>query len=182
MDKMLVINLFGSPNAGKSTFAASLFVSLKKRGIPAELVGEKTKELLYSGAIDQMENQFYLTALQYKKLKDLERSKTKVCISDSPLLLQLLYGQDLHYADKLNSLAIDLNTEFINYNALITRESKYSTHGRYHTEQESKEIEKDLLSKKNLLNYNIIVKGNDEGLEELTSNVLFFLDKQLNVS
>ena len=44
MKKPIVVNLFGSPGAGKSTGAADVFSRLKKLGINAELVAEFAKD------------------------------------------------------------------------------------------------------------------------------------------
>lgn len=45
--KMLVVNLFGTPGAGKSTGAAYIFSELKMRGINAELVIEFAKDKVW---------------------------------------------------------------------------------------------------------------------------------------
>ena len=44
---MLVVNLFGTPGAGKSTGAAYIFSNLKMRGINAELVTEFAKDMVW---------------------------------------------------------------------------------------------------------------------------------------
>ena len=41
---MLLVNLFGTPSAGKSTGAAYIFSQLKLKGINAELVTEFVKD------------------------------------------------------------------------------------------------------------------------------------------
>lgn len=46
-EKMLVVNLFGTPGAGKSTGVAYIFSNLKMRGINAELVTEFAKDMVW---------------------------------------------------------------------------------------------------------------------------------------
>jgi hypothetical protein len=169
---MKVINLYGAPCTGKSTFAAGLFFLLKKHNVIVELVGEKTKPIIFSGATKLLDNQLYLTALQYRNLKNLESSQIDVCISDSPLLLQYFYGQHLHYAQTLNKLTEEINQEFDNINILITRKAAYQTYGRCHTEEESKAIEERLLSFAPTLGIHLTVEGSDAGFDKLADYVL----------
>ena len=42
--KIIVINLLGSPGAGKSTTAARLFYELKMKGVKCELITEYAKD------------------------------------------------------------------------------------------------------------------------------------------
>lgn len=42
-----IINIFGGAGVGKSTFAAELFVNMKKRGISVEMPYEYPKELTW---------------------------------------------------------------------------------------------------------------------------------------
>ena len=47
MDKTIVVNLFGSPSAGKSTTATGLFHQLKLKGINCEYVSEFAKHVVW---------------------------------------------------------------------------------------------------------------------------------------
>lgn len=56
--KTLVINLFGGPGAGKSTFCASVFADLKWRDINCEMALEYAKDRVWEGSFNVLENQY----------------------------------------------------------------------------------------------------------------------------
>ena len=142
---MKLVNLFGAPCAGKTVTAAKLFAGLKSKNINAEPVGEVAKELIVLGNEIQLINQVYILGCQYRKLKDLERIGTQVAISDSPLLLQLIYCKDKPYYNEIAPLILKLNSEFDNINVYMSRSTPYQTFGRVHTEEEATRLAKEIL-------------------------------------
>lgn len=168
---MKVINLFGSPCAGKSVTAAKLFVKLKSLGVDAELVGEFAKELIYLGNEVQLVNQVYVMGSQYRKLKDLERAGVKIAISDSPLLLQLVYCQGKPYYEEIKALVLKLNDEFDNTNVYLNRLHPYQTMGRVHTEAEATDIGKAIKKAMND-NFKYSVFSNDAGIDFLEKEII----------
>ena len=50
-----VINLFGGPNVGKSTYAAHLYSQMKIRGMSVALVNEVAQEMIFEGRMDVLE-------------------------------------------------------------------------------------------------------------------------------
>lgn len=88
--KQKVLNFFAGPGAGKSTMAAAVFAELKFRGVNCELVTEYAKELCWLGELKDA-SQSDISEVQIFK-QDILRGKVDLLITDSPLLLGLIYG------------------------------------------------------------------------------------------
>ncbi len=88
--KTLVINFFAGPDAGKSTLAAELYVSLKKQGVNCELVREYAKDKTWIGDGYTLGIQPYISAKQYYRQCAVD-GKVDIMITDSPLPLGLVY-------------------------------------------------------------------------------------------
>lgn len=129
---MKVVNFFGEPNAGKSTMAAAVFASLRFRGIRAELVTEYAKDLVWAGTLSRVP-QDEILAEQYLRLQRLEESGVTLAITDSPLLLQSVYGPE-NAED-----ALDLWNTFANRSYLVVRPPwrSYAGVGRAQTEEQA---------------------------------------------
>jgi nicotinamide riboside kinase len=168
---MKLINLYGAPSSGKSVTAAQLFIKLKSQGVATELVGEFAKELIYLGNEVQLVNQVYIMGSQYRKLKDLERAGIEVAISDSPLLLQLVYCQGKSYYEEIKALVLKLNSEFDNTDIYLNRIHPYQTYGRVHTEAESNEIGIKIRKAMDN-NFKYSVFSNDEGIGFLEREIM----------
>lgn len=175
---MILINLFGAPSAGKTVIAANTFTSLKRRNVHAELVGEFAKELIYLGNETQLANQVYILGSQYRKQKDLQRYNVNVAISDSPLLLQLVYCQNKPYYPEMCALVKKLNSEFNNINVFVKRVKPYQVHGRVHSEAESDIIAANIWDSMNG-DFHFVIDGDDKGAEYLAEEVLKLADKDL---
>ena len=63
--KQKVINIFGAPNAGKSTVAAGLFYIMKINGYNVELVNESAKDLVWNGQTEHLSEQLIVFTKQY---------------------------------------------------------------------------------------------------------------------
>ena len=99
---MRVINLFGSPGAGKSTTAAGLFFLMKsdnKFVDSVELVTEFAKDLVYAERFKELEgdNQLYITAKQYSRLHRL-KNQVDYAITDSPIIQSLMYTPENYFS------------------------------------------------------------------------------------
>jgi ABC-type oligopeptide transport system ATPase subunit len=145
---MKVINLFAEAGAGKSTTAAGLFFLMKCAGYHVELATEYAKDLVHEERTKTFNDQLYITAKQNHKLF-LLNNKYDYAITDSPLLLGLVYRQDdcVSYFD---DLVFQLFNSYENVNILLTRSKPYKQIGRNQTEEESKKIRENILQ---MLNY-----------------------------
>jgi len=138
MKNTLIINLLGGPGSAKSTMMASLFAELKWHGIDCEMVTEYAKDLVWEESFKSLDNQFHVSATQYKRLKRME-GKVDIVITDSPLILGIIYGKK--EPEDLSSLILKYHNTFSNLNIFLDRKKKYNPNGRVQNEQEA--IEKD---------------------------------------
>jgi hypothetical protein len=146
MNKPIVINLFGGPGIGKSTIAALLFGKLKQNGYNAELVMEYAKDKVWEESYKTLENQIYVFGKQLHRIWRL-KDKVDFIITDSPLLLSIIY--DKENDQNLKSLVLSSFNKFNNKIYLLKRQTEYQKDGRLQTEEEAKNIDKiieDLLS------------------------------------
>lgn len=149
---MKVINFFAGPGAGKSTVAAGLFHQMKIGGFSVELVTEFAKDIVYAEDFKIFGQQDYVFAQQRHRLERL-RGKVEYVITDSPILLMVLYSEQQaawssHTNDIFKSFVINIfEREYDNINYFLHRpEEGFSKDGRYHNLDESKKIDTDILS------------------------------------
>lgn len=147
---MLVLNFFGGPGVGKSTYSAYFYSMLKMRGINCELVNEYAKQKVWEENDTILSNQVYLFAKQYVGLTKLD-GKVELAIMDSPLLLSLLYQNNLKIKDSFNKMVLDCCSEFDNINYLICKNGDYTQQGRYQSYEKAMELS---LEMKKILDYN----------------------------
>lgn len=134
----LVVNFYGGPGVGKSTMAAGVFSALKQKGINTELVREYAKDVVWEGRSHILSNQIYIFAKQLKRQSDLS-GKVDVIITDSPLLLSLIYGEN--YSECFKNLVREEFTKFNNMNIFIRRAKEYNQAGRVQTLEEAQTID-----------------------------------------
>lgn len=134
---MHVINLLGGSGCGKSTIASGLFYKMKLAGFKVELVNEYAKEVYW----DQRKTpgQVYITAKQNLKLERLQ-GKVEWVITDSPLILGLVYMPDTYFKT-FPSFLMELFNSYDNVNILLTRnpEKKFDPEGRWQKSVEEAE-------------------------------------------
>lgn len=138
---MRVINLFAGPGAGKSTTAAGLFYRLKMLGHNVELITEFAKELTWQDRQRTLEDQIYVFASQLHR-QNVLKNKVDAVITDSPLLLSLIYGDNLPHSFK--NLVVDCWYGFDNINFMLHRCTPYTPVGRNQTEAEAVELDKKI--------------------------------------
>lgn len=139
----IIINLVGAPGAGKSTGAAYLFYILKSRGINAELLTEYAKDKTWERNKTALSNQLYVLGKQYYKITRCA-DQVDVIITDSPILLSLLYGKDTPYSEELTALVHKLWELDNNLLYYIQRVKAYNPAGRNQTATESDALGEDL--------------------------------------
>lgn len=170
---MKIVNFFAGPGAGKSTLAAGLFYNLKMKGINVELATEFAKDLTWEGRNVALGNQPYIFGKQYHKLHRLV-GKVDVVITDSPLLLSLLYGETM--PESFKTFVIDINSQFDNIDLFVNRIKIYNPSGRNQTFDEAVAIDnkiRDLVWSTSKFPYSIV--GDSSGLV----NVQMIVEKNL---
>ena len=177
---MLVVNLCGAPGAGKSTGAAYVFSKLKMQGVNCELVTEYAKDKVWEEDTTALNNQAYVFGHQLFRLTKLE-GKVDVAITDSPLLLSLIYNNDKkRLGEAFNEVVKNCFNSFDNINFFIHRVKPYNPKGRLQTEKESDELSEII---KNCFIDNgeevIEVIGDIIGYEDIVYSVLERIQKNV---
>ena len=173
---MLVVNLAAPPGSGKSTGAAYIFSKLKMNGVNAEYVPEVAKDEVWEGNNKALQNQAYLFGNQYFRLSRLD-GEVDVAVTDSPLILTLLYNNDKRLGEDFNKAAMNVSNSFEQLNYFIRRVKPYNPKGRLQTEEESNALTrkiKDLMDK-HCPNYEE-VDGNQLGYDKIVSRILDYLE------
>ncbi len=178
---MLVINLFAGPGCGKSTTATGVFSLLKLHGINAEYVSEFAKDLVWEERHKTLSDQYYIWGKQYHRMWRL-RDDVDVIVTDSPLLLSILYGENV--CDSFCKTVLEtFNSTFVNLNYFLGRIKPYNPKGRVQTEEEAKEIDRktELMLLQHDVDYKTIT-GNIDGINEIVQDVLGIFNKDVQYS
>ena len=138
--KPLIVNLFAGPGAGKTTAALELTAALKKVGFNAEYVSEYAKELVLENKLDLLKDQRAVTDEQFHRLDRLRGSDVEIVVTDSPVLLGEIYGED-RIDDAYRSKILDYHNSFDNFNLFIKRGKGYQKEGRLQTRAEAVAID-----------------------------------------
>ena len=136
---MDVINIYGGPGAGKSTTAAQVFALLKHDGVNAELQREWCKAAVWDRYEAALEDQFYILAKHYRDLARFQRGGVDVVVSDSPLLMSLVYGkkEGIYF----RSYVIELYGRFVNHDVVLERQKVYEPKGRIQSKSEAEQVD-----------------------------------------
>ena len=133
---MYVVNLFAQPGAGKSTGAAYIFAKLKMAGINAELITEVAKDKTWEHNTEALKNQAYIFGKQYYRMSRC-RDKVDVLVTDSPLILSILYNEDETLGEPFNKMVSNVFKSFNNLNYWLYRVKPYNPIGRNQSEEEA---------------------------------------------
>lgn len=172
---MILVNLFGAPGAGKSTGAAYIFSQLKMRGVNAELVTEYAKDKVWEESKAVFENQAYIFGKQYFRISRCAK-KVDVVITDSPLLLSLIYNNDPVLGEEFNALVRKVMDSYDCKNYYLHRVKEYNPVGRFQDEAGSDKIGNeimDLLDKEDI-SY-ISVAGDQQGYDVIVNDIMEML-------
>lgn len=146
-----IINIFAGPGAGKSTFAASLFSEMKRRGISVEMPYEFPKNLAWEGNSSALSDQLWIFAHQHRSITQLY-GKVDYIIMDSPLMLSVLYKHwySIEYPATLydytfDELVYNIHSSYISTNIFLERNPDWHTNaGRMQNLEESIKIDNEL--------------------------------------
>lgn len=134
---MNVVNLFGGPGTGKSTTAAGLFHLMKLANMKVELVTEFAKDLVWDDR--STDDQVHILGEQYHRLYRL-KNKVDYVVTDSPLFLSIVYGQN-NTPPSWSSFVNDLYNTFTNTNIWLRRVKPYHAAGRYQDERGARALD-----------------------------------------
>lgn len=151
--KTRVVNLYGGPGTGKSTTAAALFAELKFRGVNCEYIQEYAKDKAWEFSNSDvtpkvLEAQEYIFGKQHFRLRRCAK-EVDLIITDSPLLLNLIYTPDDFPLPSLRKVVKEAYDMYDNLDIFLTRTKLYNPKGRFQTEQEAKLLDlkiKDMLN------------------------------------
>lgn len=142
----VVVNFYGGPGSGKSTWAAYFFSHLKQTGLKVELVTEFAKDMTYDGRQSELNHNWPLVlGEQFSRMFRL-RDQVDVIITDSPLLLSAVYAdvgnrRALKYEINRMKEHSGLDNEV---DVMVARTKKYESYGRNQTEFQAKELDDDM--------------------------------------
>ena len=174
---MLVINLFGTPGAGKSTGAAYVFSQLKMKGVNAELITEFAKDKVWENNEEVFKNQAYLFGKQSFKMSRC-RDKVECIITDSPLPLSIFYNNDKILGEDFNKTVMNVFNSYTNLNYLLIRTKPYNPIGRHQTEKESDELKAPMISLLNDRDISYVeITGDVDGYQRIIDETLQILRK-----
>lgn len=128
---MILVNLWGGPGSGKTTLAYYLTYRFKVDGFLAEFVGETAREShIYNSAFGAvppqlLDNQVLVAAQQYERILRLKRHGVEIAISDSPLLMSLMYCRNEKHRHWLDPLLGELDREFNTLTVFVNRSLGY---------------------------------------------------------
>ena len=138
---MKVINVFGGPGSGKSTTAAGLFFEMKKKGCNVEYVTEYAKDMTWEERSNILDDQLYILAKQNRRLARLAKHKVEYVITDSPLILGIVYALPSYY-ETFPIMVLEVFHSYNNTNFFIHRNTdNYSEIGRNQTLTEAMKID-----------------------------------------
>ena len=147
-NKTIIINLFGAPCSGKSTVASYLFYKLKTIGYKCELVTEFAKDKTYENNETALSDQIFMFANQNYRINQIIKNENlSFIITDSPLLLNIIYNKDTYVDRKLNELVKAVFDSHNNFNIFLTRGEDYQTYGRNQTKEEADLISYEIFHK-----------------------------------
>ena len=137
----IVVNLFGGPGSGKSTFMANLFYHLKCRGVEVEMAPEFAKDLVWEERVQYFDEQIYIFAKQLHRINRVN-GKVDVCISDSPLQNSYIYLKEDY--PELKAIIDKEFSKFNNLNFYVRRGLNYVQNGRNENEEQALEVDRKI--------------------------------------
>lgn len=140
------INIYGSPNAGKSKLMADIFSFLKGNHIKVEQIPEYVKKYAYAKTpIEGYMNLDAVVKHLKKEYELLSKKAVKAIVTDSPVLLGLFYAKKNNAlgARGLELILAEHERLFPSINILLKFNPSfpYDTSARYETKQESQDMQ-----------------------------------------
>jgi hypothetical protein len=173
-EKTLIVNLFGGPGTGKSSFCAAIFAGLKWKDVNCEMVLEYAKDVVWEESFSKLGNQIYIFGKQIHRIYRL-LNKVSVIVTDSPILLSMVYGEKENTVFK--DLVLSEFNKQNNMNIFLNRKKKYNPIGRMQSENEAKVLDEQI--KKMMVEKNIdffSIDGFPENVDFIVNKILEKID------
>ena len=144
------INLLGGPGSGKSTIAARMYAKMKQKHQSVELVREYVKEWAYEGRSITPYDQHYFFGKQMRKELVVLNANVQYIITDSPLILQIMYAERAGLSDNSVSAMLvmlqEYEKDFPSVNIMLDRRDKpYVESGRYETYEQAVKMDRRIM-------------------------------------
>lgn len=174
--KTVVVNFYGGPSSGKSVIAPDLYLHFKKKHKQVEYIQEYVKQWAWENRKPVSFDQFYFFGQQSRR-EYTKFGKADYLVTDSPVPLcayfTKVYGT-LEQRETLKKMALtylgmceDKGVEHRHF--FVERKYAYDPQGRFQTEEEAIEMDKDqykfFTDEMGLELHKI--PGNEEGLEQV---------------
>ena len=143
-----VINLYGGPGTGKSTFSSLLYSTMKLKHMDVELVREYVKDWVWEGRTPSKWDQIYIAGKQTHK-EAILYNKVKYIITDSPYMLGAFYEMKFTKQDTVLSALLRFrsfaeNNDVKYVDVLLPRPEKYQSKGRYQSKKQAIKLDEEL--------------------------------------
>lgn len=139
--KPKVINFYGGPGTGKSTTACAMFAELKYRGINTEYVPEYAKDATWEKRGHKVfAAQDYIFGKQHFRLARVA-SEVRFCVTDSPLLLSMVYIPDSFGLPSFRSVVKEAYDLYDNLDIFLIRNKPFEQAGRNQNEEEARALD-----------------------------------------
>ena len=167
---LLVLNLFGAPGAGKSTAAHGIVSELKMLGAEVEMASEYAKILNFTERKYDAGRQIHVFSKQEYMLDAFRASNVEIVVTDSPLINSVIYKPENYYKS-FDNFVLDVFNSFENINFLLCRKHKYSTLGRWQSEEDADKIHKRIESTltMNNIKYTTLNSGTKLAIKDIVS-------------
>jgi hypothetical protein len=145
LKKPRAINLYAGPGTGKSTTCAALFAELKYIGINTEMILEYAKDAVWENRGPKLfAAQEYIFGKQHFRMSRVA-SETDFVITDSPLLLGLVYMPQKFKMPSLRNVIKEAYFSYDNINIFLKRNKPYNPKGRNQNEEDAKLLDTKII-------------------------------------
>lgn len=161
-----IVCIHGGPSSGKSGTALSLTGAIKDRGIFSEVSQEEYKNWVMEGRVFQPGDQSTIFEIQAKKERHLMFQGVEVIVTDSPLMLGIMYGRlNDQYEREFKTCELLLKKHHkvakdhgyrIEHYFMIRRPENFEGHGRHHDLGQSQDLDKKCIELMNELGVSFI--------------------------
>ena len=146
-----VLSFYAGPGCGKSTSSAFIFAELKRRGVNSELVREYIKDWVWEGRNINVYDQFYFLGKQIRK-ESLVLGKVDAIVTDCPVWLSAYYSERISPPLIRNGVEACVQGYYQqakieghrHINIWLNRSKPFVQAGRWHTEEQSREVDVEL--------------------------------------